>query len=165
MSFAVLSSYDIKTALMGAGVRDGAIVFKDQQYCLPAPEWITGPFSKSETKFYFDTGIEYEEDVYECNAFSLTALADAKRCFAKTPKSQRPQASLAMGTFTFFLKEMTEHDIIVAIHKNEQGKLYPAFYEPQAGVEEGKSAFQKICLTPMQLSPGEVQSCLACWFW
>lgn len=152
---------EIREVLARSGVVPERITLLDQDYCLPTPEWITGPLRKSLGDFLFYSGIQYVDQRFDCDDFAATAANLAGLCWAKTPGA--PMAGLAIGMFGFIDRYDTSHCIICAIHKREQG-LYPAWYEPQPSVEDGQAAFQNICLTPVKLTSEEAQSCLCCLF-
>jgi hypothetical protein len=146
--------------LTGQGIRLGVIGFKDQTIALPTPEWMTGELGPVMDKVFFYTGIRYIEDVFECNKYTEVTLAISFLCWAKTPGAK---GSLALGHFGYY-KGVQEDEIVVAIHRNEQGKLYLGFYEPQPSVAENSSAFSLTCLIKLNLDPDEIRSCLECSF-
>lgn len=154
-------TYDELTAVLsGSGISKDVIQVFDEEYVLPTDGWITTKLGPALDKFFFDTGIKYGEDQYDCNKFAKTASTIADWCWNKT---KTENAALAFGMFAYL--ESGGHMINIAVHRDQNSKLYLAFYEPQPSApEDGTVIFKPICLTKRTLSTEDIQSCIACLF-
>lgn len=156
----MITSTEIVETLVNAGIREEVILIYDQQFVLPTPEWITNKLGASLDKFFFDTGIKYGENQYECNKYAKTATTIADWCWAKT---KTKDVALAFGMFGY-LAGIGGHMINIAVHRNESNGLYLAFYEPQPSAPEDKAVFQTVCLTKRTLPQESISSCVSCLF-
>jgi hypothetical protein len=156
----MISSKELIKLLTDSGIRPDVINVQDENFVLPTPEWITNDLSKALNDFFFYSGIKYEENQYDCNRFAKTASTIADWCWAKT---KTEDAALALGMFGYFYG-INGHVITIAVHRDEQGKLYLGFYEPQPSAEEGKVSEIILCLTKRTLYLEDIQSCISCLF-
>lgn len=149
----------LQAVLVGAGIPERAISILDDAYVLPTAEWVTRDLSRALNGFYFQSGIRYTPEQFDCNHFSKTASVIADWSWAKTEKRE---AALAFGVFGYITDG---HMITVAVHREPITRaLAVAFYEPQPSVPNGTQAFSLVCMTPKQLTAEDIQSCIACWF-
>ena len=155
----MITAKELTDVLVGIGIRREVIKTFDENYIMTTPEWITTKLGDSLNKFFFDTGIKYSYEQYDCNKFAKTASTIADWCWVKTKKEG---AALAFGLFGYV--SGGGHMINIAVHRDENSKLYVAFYEPQPGVSEGTLAFQLVCLTKLNLNKEDIQSCVTCLF-
>ena len=160
----MISGEKLIETLIAKGIPRDRILIFDEEFELPAPDWITNDLSKEFNKFLFDTGIKWIEDKFDCNKFSksVTTIADWK--WAKT---QSGEAALALGMFGYASELIIDgHMLCVAIHCEtvEIKNLRLAFYEPQPSVPEGTAVFNTIFLTEIKLTNEDIKSCVACLF-
>lgn len=153
----MITYQDIINLYKGRGVRCEVLCF-NPSYLLPTPAWIPEKLGPASDKLYFDTGIVFQPGKFECESFSLVALAHAKLCWANTV-AQPNDDSIAVGGFAY-----GNHFLITAVHRDAAGGIYPAFYEPQPSVPEGKAVFRPVCLNRVTLSDDDVRACLFCAF-
>lgn len=155
-----VSVNDMTKALVDAGIPSGSIQLYDEDFVLTTPDWITNKLGAAMNKFLFDTGIKFQYEQFDCVKFAKTASTIADWCWAETKVDE---TSLAFGLFAF-ISDDGPHMINVAVHKDQQGKLFVAFYEPQPGVPDGHATFSTVCLLPQKLEKEAIQSCLGCLF-
>lgn len=153
----MVTGAEINAALVAKGVHSDRIAFYDQEYVLPTRAWITEKLGPALDKFFFDTGISFRWEQFECNKYAKTASTIADWCWAKTGPRE---AALAFGVFTYGSeggRRVGPHTLNIAIHRDESGKLFPAFYEPMRDAAT-------VCMTPVELSDSELSSSFACLF-
>ena len=155
----MITADELTQTLVDGGIPKSTIQLFDEYYIFPTENWISKELGASLNKFFFDTGIKYQDDQYDCNKFAKTASTIADWCWAKTKVKD---AALAFGIFGFM--RGFGHAINIAVHRDANHKLYLAFYEPQPSIAEGSSAFSLICLTKLNLTKEDIQSCVTCLF-
>lgn len=156
----MIHAEELQTALVASGIQLDSIYILDEEYIMTTPRWITKDLSASMNKFFFDTGIKYQYDQYDCNKFAKTASTIADWCWAKTMVRE---AALAFGMFAY-MSWMGPHMVNIAVHRNEQGKLYVAFYEPEPSAPSDHDVFSLICLLPKTLDEESIRTSFYCLF-
>lgn len=149
----MISYEELSAVLTGSGISQDVIQIFGEDFVLPTPQWIMNDLGSSMDKFFFDTGIKYEYNQYECGKFAKTATTIADWAWAKTTTRE---VALAFGMFGYL--ESGGHMINIAVHRDDTNKLYLAFYEPQPTIPNF------VCLTKKILTPEDIQSCIACLF-
>jgi hypothetical protein len=156
----MITYIELNAVLTDSGIRQEAIQIFDEEFVLPTSHWITHDLGASLDKFFFDTGIKFGYNQYECNKFAKTATTIADWSWAKT---KTRDVALAFGMFGY-IGGVDGHMINIAVHRDSASKLYLAFYEPQPFVAEGEMAFRLVCLTQKTLSKEDIRSCISCLF-
>ena len=117
----------LREAYWHAGVRWENVRCFDEDYELPATDWITGDFAWAYEDSLKNLRAEPRDNQWDCNSYALDAVAQAKRCWFRTDQSE---AALAFG-----LASIGFHVLCTACHKLPDGTLGVAFYEPQEGMK------------------------------
>jgi hypothetical protein len=147
----MISPEDIIAAYVAAGVpKDAPRIFADG-FELAAPSWISGEFGSAFGQYLLDEDITADADQFNCVDFSVAAIHEAAVCWRKTANKD---SKLALGLFDCI---DLLHMIVTAPFLGVDGKLHPAFYEPQPNM--GGSVMHAVNLTPEQ-----IKSCSACFF-
>lgn len=155
-------TYDkVAAALINAGVPKQLVECLDEDmYCPPLEagmSWVQNKLAASLQNLLFSQGWKYAFERFDCDNFSLLAVAIAQMCWEDTEGA--PEAGLAFGLFGFATQG---HCITVGVFNNN-GTLVVKFFEPQPSVR-GSSALALTCLNEVQLTREDTASCVACWF-
>lgn len=158
----MITATEIQGFLKGKGVRD--VFCFNYYYLLPTADWIVNRLGPASQKLYFDTGITYQQDKFECESFALIAAGHAKLCWAKTTVSEVNLASLAFGMFGY---ASASHMLNIAICREPDGSLAVRFFEPQQSLPQVGAAATTLtlpCLTERHLTDEDIASAIFCAF-
>ena len=147
----MISPEDLISAYIEAGVPKDAPRIFGNGFELAKPSWFTGEFGSAFGQYLLDENITGSEGQFNCVNFSVAAIHEAAVCWRNTAKKQ---SKLALGLFDC-LELM--HMIVTAPFMGVDGKLHPAFYEPQPNM--GGPVMHAVNLTPEQ-----IKTCSACFF-
>lgn len=152
---AMIDHVELRSYLKSTGIRDLAILYKDWNFVLPEPDWITKDLSISIGAVLKSLGLKWTDTAFDCDKFSLLAKTIAVLSWAVHNKENRDVA-LAFGQVSYIKCDVAgntigAHSINVAIHRKQDGGLETRFYEPQPDIVG-------VCLREIKLIPDEFQS-------
>lgn len=154
-----MTAKELRRLLLETGVPEAAIHLKAESFVMAPPEWVTERLGHALDDFYFDTGIQPVDEQFDCTTYTLFAVAWSKPCWALTQPGR--EAALAFGLFDCLA---VLHTVCIAVHRDGNGQLYPAWYEGTPSVKAGTQAFRLVTMLPKPMTKEYIESCVSCAF-
>lgn len=126
----MITSNELRTKLLQAGIPNAAIYLGDATYQSPKADWILGEFDDWFRSVLTALDLGYSTDRWDCEDFSDLYASLARICHRKTADAQA--AGLPVGILWYTPKTGAGHAVVVA-HTSDRGLL---FIEPQTAATE-----------------------------